>query len=119
MLTLTSKHRRELKALAHSLNPVVIIGKIGLSTSVINELERGLSIHELIKVKTQIDDREIRKELFEKICQQLNAAPVQQIGKILVIYRPNPDSDESGKLLGTTPTPKKNEPRRTKRSFQS
>ena len=121
MLTLTSKHRRELKALAHSLNPVVIIGKIGLSTSIMNELERGLSSHELIKVKTKIDDREIRKELFEEICQQLNAAPVQQIGKILVIYRPNSDSDESGKLLDTSPTPnkKKNEPRRTKRSFQS
>ena len=115
MLTLTSKRRRELKALAHALNPVVIIGKIGLSDSIIIELERGLSSHELIKIKIQIDDREIRKELFEKICQQLDAAPVQQIGKILVIYRPKPDVTDK---LPVIPN-KKNEPRRTKRSFQS
>ncbi|MDH5552178.1 MAG: ribosome assembly RNA-binding protein YhbY [Nitrosomonas sp.] len=120
MLTLTSKHRRELKALAHNINPVVIIGKIGLSASIMNELERGLSSHELIKIKTQIDDRETRKELFEKICQQLNAAPVQQIGKILVIYRPNSESDSTDiPLNAPTPNKKKNEPRRTKRSFQS
>lgn len=120
MLTLTSKHRRELKALAHNLNPVVTIGKTGLSASLMNELERGLSSHELIKVKTQIDDRETRKELFEKICQQLDAAPVQQIGKVLVIYRPKSDSDETDRPSGApTPNKKKNEPRRTKRSFQS
>ena len=119
MLTLTSKHRRELKALAHNINPVVIIGKIGLSTSIMNELERGLSSHELIKVKTQIDDRETRKELFEKICQQLDAAPVQQIGKILVIYRPKSDSDATDISPNASIPNKKNEPRRTKRSFQS
>ena len=116
MLTITSKRRRELKALAHEINPVVIIGKIGLSDSIINELERGLSSHELIKIKVQIDNREVRKELFEKICQQLDAAPVQQIGKILVIYRPKLDvTDKLPVILNK----RKNEPRRTKRSFQS
>ena len=118
MLTLTAKHRRELKALAHNLNPTVIIGKLGLSASIIDELERGLSSHELIKVKIQIDDRETRKEIFEAICQQLDAAPVQQIGKILVIYRPKPEaSDELP--LNPILNKKRNEPRRTKRSFQS
>jgi putative YhbY family RNA-binding protein len=125
MLILTSKRRRELKALAHSINPVVIIGKIGLSANIISELESGLSSHELIKIKIQIDDRETRKELFEKICQQFDAAPVQQIGKILVIYRPKLDATDKPPV---TPIPnnndnnkkkKKNEPRRTKRSFQS
>lgn len=117
MLSLTSKHRRELKARAHNINPIVIIGKIGLSPSIIAELENGLSCHELIKVKVQVDDREVRKGLLEEICRQLNAAPVQQIGKILVIYRPNPETTE----ISSTPTPyrKKSEPRRTKRSFQS
>lgn len=118
MLSITSKHRRELKALAHNINPVVIIGKIGLSASIIAELENGLSHHELIKVKVQIDDREARKEILEEICQQLNAAPVQQIGKILVIYRPKPEGTEES----SPPPPlhkKRNEPRRTKRSFQS
>ncbi len=118
MLTLTSKRRRELKALAHDINPVVIIGKIGLSASIISELERGLSSHELIKIKIQIDDREARKELFEEICQQLGAAPVQQIGKILVIYRPKLDAADKPPVT-PTPNKKKNWPRRTKRSFQS
>mgnify|MGYP001765239494 FL=1 len=119
MLTLTVAHRRELKAQAHALNPVVMIGKSGLTISVIEELDRGLLSHELIKVKVQIDDRIARNELFEEICQRLGAAPVQHIGKIFVIYRPKPeDSDEK-----TTRTPnsnkKKREPFRTKRSFQS
>lgn len=118
MLTLTSKRRRELKALAHDINPVVIIGKIGLSASIISELERGLSSHELIKIKIQIDDREARKELFEEICQQLGAAPVQQIGKILVIYRPKLDTADKPPVT-PIPNKKKNGPRRTKRSFQS
>lgn len=117
MLTLTIAHRRELKARAHALNPVVMIGKTGLSASVIEELERGLVSHELIKVKAQIDDRIARNALFEEICQQLNAAPVQHIGKIFVIYRPKPE--EIDKKPVRTPTRKKREPFRTKRSFQS
>lgn len=118
MLILTSKRRRELKTLAHNLNPVVIIGKIGLSNSVIDELEKGLSSHEIIKVKVQLDDRETRKELLEKICQQLNAAPIQQIGKTLVIYRPKPETTENSTVVPAIKK-KRNEPRRTKRSFQS
>ncbi len=117
MLTLTIAHRRELKARAHALNPVVMIGKTGLSASVIEELERGLVSHELIKVKAQIDDRIARNALFEEICQQLNAAPVQHIGKIFVIYRPKPE--EIDKKPVRTPARKKREPFRTKRSFQS
>lgn len=117
MLTLTIAHRRELKARAHALNPVVMIGKTGLSASVIEELERGLVSHELIKVKAQIDDRIARNALFEEICQQLNAAPVQHIGKIFVIYRPKPE--ETDKKPVRTPARKKREPFRIKRSFQS
>ena len=64
MLTLTITHRRELKAQAHALNPVVMIGKTGLSPSVIAELDRGLLSHELIKIKAQIDDRTARNALL-------------------------------------------------------
>ena len=88
MLTLTVDRRRELKAQAHALNPVVMIGKLGLSDSVFEELDRAISSHELLKIKVQLDDREARNVLLEEICQRLNAAPVQHIGKILVIYRP-------------------------------
>ncbi|MEK6596117.1 MAG: YhbY family RNA-binding protein [Pseudomonadota bacterium] len=115
MLTLTIAHQRELKARAHTLNPVVMIGKTGLSASVIEELNRGLLSHELIKVKAQIDDRIARNALFEEICQQLDAAPVQHIGKIFIIYRPKPEDKESAYAPGK----KKREPSRTKRSFQN
>ncbi len=91
MLTLSIAQRRELKARAHALNPVVMIGKSGLSSAVIEELDRGLISHELMKIKVQVDDRIARNALFEEICEKLNAAPVQHIGKIFVVYRPNPE----------------------------
>ncbi|SFE37876.1 ribosome assembly RNA-binding protein YhbY [Nitrosomonas sp. Nm166] len=117
MLTLTIAHRRELKARAHALHPVVMIGKTGLSVNVIEELDRGLASHELIKVKAQIDDRIARNALFEEICRQLDAAPVQHIGKVFVIYRPKPE--EIDKKPVHAPNKKKREPFRTKRSFQN
>ena len=117
MLTLTVSRRRELKALAHSINPVVTIGKVGLSTRVIEELGRGLLSHELIKVKVQLDDRVARKALFEEVCEKLGAAPVQHIGKIFIIYRPRPE--EEIKQQTQPHFVKKREPRRSKRSFQS
>ncbi len=117
MLTLTVAQRRELKARAHALSPIVMIGKTGLSINVIEEVDRGLASHELLKVKVQIDDRVARNAMFEEICQRLGAAAVQHIGKIFVIYRPNPE--ETGKKLVDPVKQKKREPFRTKRSFQN
>lgn len=117
MLTLTIAERRELKAQAHALNPVVMIGKSGLSATVIEELDRGLTSHELIKIKVQVDDRLARNALFEEICEKLSAAPVQHIGKVFVIYRPKPE--EIAKETGRTSHKKKREPLRTKRSYQN
>lgn len=119
MLTLTVSHRRELKAQAHGLSPIVMIGKSGLSPSVIEELARGLLSHELIKVKVQIDDRIARNALFEEICQQLDAAPVQHIGKIFVLYRPKPEDDGKKDTQSSSKKRQKREPFRTKRSFQN
>ena len=117
MLALSVVQRRELKARAHALHPVVMIGKTGLSENVIDEVDRGLTSHELIKIKVQADDPTARKALFEEICQRLDAAAVQHIGKIFVIYRPNPEQMPP-KFAGTVKK-KKREPFRTKRSFQS
>lgn len=120
MLTLTISHRRELKAQAHALNPVVMIGKSGLSESVIGEINRGLLSHELIKIKVQMDDRQARNALFEEICRLLDAAPVQHVGKIFVIYRPKPiETDAAGKKPLRAPNRKKRDVFRTKRSFQN
>lgn len=117
MLPLTMAQRRELRAQAHALNPVVMIGKSGLSATVIGELERSLVSHELIKIKVQIDDRITRNALLEEICEKLNAAPVQHIGKTVVVYRPNPE--EVVKKTERSTYKKKREPFRTKRSFQN
>ena len=88
MLALTPNSRRGLKARAHVLKPVVWVGVAGLSDNVVNELDQRLRSHELIKIKVASDDWEIRNAILEEICARLKAAPVQHIGKMLVIYRP-------------------------------
>ncbi len=88
MLNLTVAQRLELKGRAHTLNPVVIIGNAGLSPAVLDEIERSLKSHDLLKIRVMNDDREARAAMQEEICTKLNAGAVQHIGKILVIYRP-------------------------------
>ena len=87
-MNITSEQRRFLRAQAHSLNPVVMIGDAGLTENVIKEIELGLASHELIKIKSHGGDKPARENLIEEICARLDAAPVQHIGKILVIYKP-------------------------------
>lgn len=91
MPQLTPMARKALKARAHKLNPVVIIGDKGLSDPVLDEIGRALDSHELVKVKAATDDREQREAWLAQICDHLRAAPVQHIGKILVVYRENPE----------------------------
>jgi putative YhbY family RNA-binding protein len=98
MLTLTPAERSELRAQAHALNPVVMIGESGLTDPVLKEIDKGLDAHGLIKVRVFGDDREARIAIYETICEQLKAAPVQHIGKLLVLYRP---AKEEGKKTST------------------
>ncbi len=118
MLSLTTVRRRELKALSHSLHPVVMIGKLGLSDSVIEELNHALDSHELIKIKVQIDDKLIRNALLEEICDKLSSASVQHIGKIFVIYRPNAEKVNE-KVDHVVNKKTKRTPSQTKRSYQN
>ena len=92
MLTLTVSERLTLKGRAHALNPTVMIGNAGLSEAVLKEIAVSLKNHELIKIRVMSDDRAQRAAMLESICTQLNAAPVQHIGKILVVYQPNPEA---------------------------
>ena len=87
MKPLTPAQRQFLKGLAHSRQPVVMIGNQGLTAAVLKEIERGLDAHELIKIKAASDEPDTRRTWLEEICTTTGAAPVQQIGKILVIYR--------------------------------
>ncbi|MFT5589070.1 MAG: RNA-binding protein [Bradyrhizobium sp.] len=87
MLKLTPSERSALRAEAHALNPIVIIGEAGLTEPVLKEIDNGLDAHGLIKVRVFGDDREARIGMYETICDKLGAAPVQHIGKLLVMYR--------------------------------
>ena len=87
MKSLTPAQRQYLKGLAHSRQPVVMIGNQGLTAAVLKEIERGLDAHELIKIKAASDEPDTRRAWMEEICAATGAAPVQQIGKVLVIYR--------------------------------
>ena len=88
---LTAAERKALKAKAHKLDPVVQIGANGLSDEVIAEIDRALSAHELIKVRAASLDRDQRDEVFTSICERTKAEQVQQVGKVFVLFRKNPD----------------------------
>jgi len=90
MPTLTARERSFLKARAHPLEPTVYVGHDGLTAAVLNEIERALTAHELIKVRVNEGDRASRRALLEEICERTEAAPVQQVGKVLVLWRPRP-----------------------------
>ena len=104
MIKLTPVERSALRAEAHGLKPVVMVGEAGLTANVLKEIELGLDSHGLIKVRVFGDDREARVAMYDTICEQMGAAPVQHIGKLLVLYRPkkeveNERSSTSGKGL--------------------
>jgi putative YhbY family RNA-binding protein len=92
MLKLTPAERSALRSDAHALNPVVIIGEAGLTPAVLKEIDASLNAHGLIKVRVFGDDREARVEMYETICEKLGAAPIQHIGKLLVLYRPKQET---------------------------
>jgi len=115
MKELTPSERRGLRAQAHHLHPVIMIGDAGITPPVLKEIDIALKSHELIKIRVLGDDRGRRAGLIGEICAALDASPVQQIGKMLVIFRPRPEEAAS------KPTPRRGrKPRfRAKRSFQN
>lgn len=84
---LNSKQRQYLKAQAHALNPVILVGEAGLSDNLLAELDRTLAHHELIKVRLPALDRNERDSLAEELVTRSGAEMVQMIGRVLVIYR--------------------------------
>jgi RNA-binding protein len=94
--SLSPAQRKALKASAHHLKPVVMIGDAGLSDTVMAEAQLALRAHELIKIRVLGDDRARRDALMRELCSALGCAPVQTIGKLLVVYRPRENLDEGG-----------------------
>jgi RNA-binding protein len=86
-MALTGKQRRHLRALAHNRRPVVTVGAAGLTPAVAAEIDTALAHHELLKIKLPAVDRAARQELLGRICTETGAEPVQEIGRVVVIYR--------------------------------
>lgn len=94
-IALTPAQRKEHRALAHHLEPVVMIGGDGLSAAVLREIDAALNAHGLIKVRVHGDDRAARETMFQQVADQLSAAPIQHIGKLLVLWRPQPEKERA------------------------
>ncbi len=101
MLKLTAIERSAYRSEAHALKPIVLIGEAGLSEAVMKEIDNGLNSHGLIKVRVFGDDREARAAMYDTICTTLKAAPIQHIGKLLVLFRPAQE-EKTAKVLRKT-----------------
>lgn len=89
-VTLTPRERASLKARAHALEPVVHVGHAGVTDAVLAEIDRALTAHELIKVRAGAADRDEREALLADISARTDAAVVQTVGKVMVLWRPRP-----------------------------
>jgi RNA-binding protein len=89
MKKLTTKAKQALKGKAHRLKPIVFIGNNGFTDNVKIEIDRGLTDHELIKIRIGGVDRDERHDLFAAICEAVSGEAVQLIGGVGVIYRKN------------------------------
>ena len=88
-MSLNRKQVTYLRGLAHPLSAMVTIGGSGLSEAVMAELESTLDHHELLKIRISTDNRDLRKKFAQEICSTTGAELVQQIGKVIIIYRPS------------------------------
>ncbi len=88
---LSEKQKRFLRQLGHQLHPVVMTGNSGLTPAVLQELDRSLAAHELVKVRVRADDRGAREEMIREMCSACLAQLVQRIGHVAVLYRQDPE----------------------------
>ncbi|MGQ0655125.1 MAG: YhbY family RNA-binding protein [Betaproteobacteria bacterium] len=106
---LSPSERKALKARAHKLNPLVIVGAKGLTPEVLREIDLALKSHELIKVRAPGVERDDIEAMLAELAVMLEAEPVQRIGKILVLYRKRPE--ESLEEAPESSSPRRRGPR--------
>jgi len=94
-IQLTIAQRKEHRAEAHHLDPVVMIGNGGVTPAVKKEINAALNAHGLIKIRVQGDDRAARETIYLELADELGAAPIQHIGKLLVLWRPKPEKERT------------------------
>ena len=90
---MTGRQRKYLRGLAHTLKPVVHVGKQGLSETVSGQISEALNHHELIKVKFG-EAKDEKNEICAEIEGQLGAERVGMIGHVAIFYRPAEDPEE-------------------------
>ncbi len=105
-IELTPAQRKAHRSDAHHLDPVVFIGNDGLSAAVSKEIDGALKAHGLIKVRVFSDERAAREEMFARLSDELDAAPIQHIGKLLVLWRPVPPKEKAERDEDRKPGPR-------------
>ena len=98
-MQLSEAQKKYLRGLGHGLKPTVMIGDSGLSKSLLQEFESTLSHHELIKVSVRVGDRQARDTIIQTLCERSDAALVQRIGNVALLYRDNPDKKKNKLVL--------------------
>ena len=115
MKILTAAQRRALRARAHDLSPLVRISNKGLTASVLEEIDRCLAVHELLKIRLFAAERDEREAMLGEICTALDASPVQHIGKLLLIWKEKPAESASAAVTSAPPR-RRAPPRLTKKA---
>jgi RNA-binding protein len=87
VMALSEKQKKHLRRLAHPMNPIVMLGNAGLTDGVVNELERALTDHELVKVAARVGDRDQRDAALASLATRTTSEIVQRIGNVGVFYR--------------------------------
>lgn len=82
-----------LKGIGHQLNPVVIIGGNGITPTIIEEIERALFDHELIKIKIPAGSKEARDAVVSQLAEATGSVAVTSIGRVCLLLKQNPDAN--------------------------
>ncbi len=88
-MDITAAQKRFLRSKAHHLKPVVMVGQHGLSENVMHEINLALDVHELIKVKLSVGDREEKRKILGEVISNSKAELIQSIGHVAVLFRRN------------------------------
>lgn len=88
-MTLSEKQRKHLRRLGHPLHPIVTLGQSGLTDAIVQEMQRALNDHELVKVRARAAERASRDEMLDQLAQRTASELVQRIGNVGLFYRPD------------------------------
>jgi len=96
---ISNKQARQLRALGHHLHPLAMVGREGISDSVLSAVNEVLTSRELVKIKIQNNCPIDRKDVAQSLSAATGAAVAQVIGKMILLYRTNPDLPPDKKII--------------------